>query len=99
MVTFAMLTRIAPGAVGSPADYERLGRQVEEAVRAGCPEAHWIGSYAVLGPYDYLDLFEATDVRMASRVAVIVRSFGHARTETWPVVPYEEFLASNRTPA
>jgi uncharacterized protein with GYD domain len=45
----------------------------------------------VLGPCDYLDLFEAPDNEVAAKVAVIVRSFGHATTETWPVTPWERF--------
>lgn len=96
MATYAMLTRIAPGSIDRPSDYERIGRQVEEAIRTQCPDVRWIGSYAVLGPCDYLDIFEAADAQMAGRVAVLVRSFGHASTETWPVLPYEEFIAANR---
>lgn len=33
--------------------------------------------------YDYLDIFEAPDKITASKVASIVRSFGHANVETW----------------
>jgi uncharacterized protein with GYD domain len=45
----------------------------------------------VLGPYDYLDIFEAPDNEAAAKVAVVVRSFGHATTETWPATPWERF--------
>jgi uncharacterized protein with GYD domain len=45
----------------------------------------------VLGAYDYVDLFEAPDNEAATTVAVIVRSFGHASTETWPATPWERF--------
>jgi len=44
-----------------------------------------------LGAYDYVDLFEAPDNEAATTVAVIVRSFGHASTETWPATPWERF--------
>jgi uncharacterized protein with GYD domain len=45
----------------------------------------------VLGPYDYLDIFEAPDEIAAGKVSAIVRSFGHASTETWSALPWERF--------
>lgn len=92
MPTYIMLTRIAPQALTDPAQYEALGRQVEQKLQQRCPQVRWISSYAVLGPYDYLDVFEAPDEAAAAQVAVLVRSFGHATTETWGALPYERFL-------
>jgi uncharacterized protein with GYD domain len=37
-------------------------------------------------------VFEAPDEAAAARVAVIVRSVGHATAETWAAVPYGRFL-------
>lgn len=91
MVTYVMLTRLSPDAISDPGSIDRLGQQVIDKLNAECPEATWIASYAVLGPYDYLDLFEAPDNETAAKVAVIVRSFGHATTETWPATPWEQF--------
>lgn len=91
MPTFAMLTRLSPDAIPDPSAIDQLGQKVVDKLNAECPEATWIASYAVLGPCDYLDLFEAPDNETASKVAVIVRSFGHATTETWPVTPWERF--------
>jgi uncharacterized protein with GYD domain len=91
MATYAMLTRLSPDAIPDPNVIDQLGQQVVDRLNAECPEAKWIASYAVLGPYDYLDLFEAPDNETASKVAVIVRTFGHATTETWPVTPWERF--------
>jgi len=50
-----------------------------------------MGSYATLGPYDFLDVFEAPDQATATKVALIIRSFGHATTETWSATPWEDF--------
>jgi uncharacterized protein with GYD domain len=47
----------------------------------------------VVGHDDYLDVFEAPDNEVAAQVALVVRSFGHATTETWPAVPWERFKA------
>lgn len=91
MATYVMLTRLAPESVKTPADLRKLERAVSERVRAECPKVRWLASYAILGPADYLDLFEAPDEETAARVAMIVRSFGHAQTETWTAVPWERF--------
>ena len=51
----------------------------------------WLANYAILGPCDYLDLFEAPDESLAAKVVMLIRSFGHAQTETWTAVPWERF--------
>jgi uncharacterized protein with GYD domain len=91
MATYVLTTRLAPEAIRDPRGYEELGRKVVEAINAECPEVRWLASYAILGPYDYLDVFEAPDNDAAIKVGAIVRSFGHATTETWPATPWERF--------
>lgn len=91
MATYVMLTRLTPETVKSPGDLRRLERSVSEHVRKECPAVKWLASYAVLGPCDYLDLFEAPDETTAARVVMIVRSLGQAQTETWTAVPWERF--------
>ena len=91
MATYVMLTRLTPDAVKSPGDLKHLEKKVAERVRADCPQVKWIGNYAILGPYDYLDLFEAPDEETAAKVVMIIRSFGHAQTETWTALPWERF--------
>ena len=91
MATYVMLTRLTPDAVKSPGDLKRLEKMVAERIRTDCPQVKWIGNYAILGPYDYLDLFEAPDEETAAKVVMIVRSFGHAQTETWTALPWERF--------
>ena len=91
MPTYVVLTRLTPETVKSPADLQRLERAVSERVGKQCPKVKWLANYAILGPYDYLDLFEAPDEATAARVVMIIRSFGHARTETWTALPWEHF--------
>jgi len=91
MPTFVLLTRLAPEAVPSPHSYELLERRAMNAVRDECPQVEWLESYAVLGPYDYLDLFRAPDIETATRVATLIRVAGHAQTETWPAVEWPKF--------
>ncbi|MGE5143164.1 MAG: GYD domain-containing protein, partial [Acidobacteriota bacterium] len=54
-----MLTRVSPETLRSPQGVEVLERVAMTAVRAECPGVEWLESYAVLGPYDYLDIFTA----------------------------------------
>jgi uncharacterized protein with GYD domain len=93
MATYVMLTRLTPESVKSPADLKLLEKMVAERVRKDCPEVKWRANYAILGPYDYLDVFEAPNEEAAARVVMIVRSFGHAQTETWTALPWERFEA------
>ena len=91
MATYAMLTRLTPETVKVPSDLARLERSVSDRIRKECPQVKWLANYAILGPYDYLDLFEAPDETVAAKVVMIVRSFGHAQTETWTALPWDRF--------
>lgn len=64
-----------------------------DRIRTECPDVSWIGSYAVLGPTDYLDIFTAPSIESAAKVAAIVRTFGHATTEIWGAIPWTEFAS------
>jgi uncharacterized protein with GYD domain len=91
MSTYVMLTRLTPEAAKTPGELRRLERAVADHVRKDCPQVKWISSYATLGPYDYLDIFEAPDENIAAKVVMIVRSYGHGQTETWTAIPWERF--------
>jgi uncharacterized protein with GYD domain len=91
MSTFIMTTRLAPTAARSPATLGVLERKVMTAVHDACPEARWQASFALAGPYDYLDVFDAPDTETAVRVATLIRTLGHAQTELWPAFEWSEF--------
>jgi uncharacterized protein with GYD domain len=97
MPTFIMLTRLASGALRSPHTLESLEREVMDKVRAKCPDVEWVQSFAVLGPYDYLDIFRAPDIETASKVSTLIRTFGHAHTEVWGATEWERFKEIIRT--
>jgi uncharacterized protein with GYD domain len=86
-----MLTRLSAEAVKSPADVRRLETAVERRIRKECPGVKWKANLAILGPCDYLDIFEAPDEAVAAKVAMIVRSSGHAQTETWTALAWERY--------
>src|SRR3989304_4036579 len=89
MATFVVLTRLTPMAVKSPADLKKLERMVNDRIRKDCPQVKWVANYAILGPCDYLDIFDAPDEATAAKVVMIIRSLGHATTETWTALPWE----------
>ncbi len=91
MPTFVMLTRITPESVTSPRSLEELERQAMDRVRVACPQVEWVGSYAVIGPYDYVDIFRAPDLETAMKVSALIRTFGHAQTEIWGATEWQRF--------
>ncbi|HYL22734.1 MAG TPA: GYD domain-containing protein [Gemmatimonadales bacterium] len=97
MTTFIMLTRVSPEALRSPHAIEALERQAMNAVRSECPEVEWLHSWAVLGAYDYVDVFHAPDIETATKVAMLVRLAGHATTEVWPATEWPKFKMLVRT--
>jgi len=86
-----MLTKLPPEAVAKPQSLIDLNEQVAARIKKECPEVKWVANYAVLGACDYLDIFEAPDADAATKVALIVRSFGHATTETWIATQWDRF--------
>jgi uncharacterized protein with GYD domain len=91
MMTFVMLTRLAPGAMRSPRELESIERDVMQRVRAECLETEWLHSFAVLGPYDYVDIFQVPNIETATKISTLVRTYGHATTELWPAVGWARF--------
>ncbi len=91
MQTVIMLTRLSHSALQSPSSLENLEREVMERIEAECPNVKWLSSYAVLGRCDYLDIFQAPDNDTATKVATVVRTFGHAETEVWGATEWQKF--------
>ncbi len=85
------MTRLSSEAPTKPVSILELEKAVHERTSEQCPQARWVSSYAIMGGCDYLDIFEAPDEVVASKVALAVRSFGHATTETWLATPWSRF--------
>ncbi|TDF67232.1 GYD domain-containing protein [Cupriavidus sp. L7L] len=91
MAIFIMETRVSVESLRQPRSFEALERGVAGYLEKACPEVKWLGSYATLGPYDYLDIFEANDNETAMRVSVLVRAYGHGEATIRPAVDWGRF--------
>lgn len=93
MATFIMTTRLSHAALTDPGSIQDLSVLIADKVKRACPTVIWWSNYVVLGPADYLDIFTAPDIETATKVATIIRSFGHATTEIWPAIEWDGFKA------
>jgi uncharacterized protein with GYD domain len=96
MGTYIVLTRVSPEAVKTPGRREELCHEVEAHIKERQLPIRWIANYAVTGRFDYLDIFEAPDDAAAMNLSAILRSYGHATTETWSAIPWEQFVKAIR---
>jgi len=51
-----------------------------------------IGAYGVLGPYDMMYIYEAPDEKVTAGTCMAIVSKWGGETETWTVIPMEEFI-------
>ncbi len=71
---------------------KQQGEEFLKLVRDKVPNIKWIAHYAILGPYDFLDIFEVKDELEAAKVSLLSRSAGATFAESWTAIPYIEFL-------
>ena len=90
MPTYILVTKLQ-----NPDLVEKRKEQGEKwlkMVREKVPDIKFIAHYAILGPYDFLDIFEAKNEQEATKVSLLSRSFGANLAESWTAIPYTEFL-------
>jgi len=92
MQTFVLMTKLAPEMSKKVKDQEKLGREWLEQVKEKCPEVNFLVHYALLGPYDFLDIYEAPDEETAAKVSLISLQTGAFLAESWVAIPYKRFV-------
>ncbi|UCF77819.1 MAG: GYD domain-containing protein [Candidatus Eiseniibacteriota bacterium] len=94
MATYVILSRISPGAFSDPKEFGKIAATVSEKIKSECPGVVWKDSYSTLGRFDVVDIVESNDPKQVQKAAMIIRSYGHSRTETLPATPWKQFLAN-----
>lgn len=92
MPVFILLTKLAPESSSSAEARRAMGKEWLQKVKAACPGVKFLAHYAILGPYDFMDIYEAPDVETAHKVSLISRAGGAVSAESWQALPYEQFL-------
>jgi uncharacterized protein with GYD domain len=95
MKTFVMVTKMSP----RNAHLIELGAKLQnrahnsrawlEQIQQKCPNVHFKAHYAILGYWDFMDIYEAPDEETAAKVSIISRAFGAHEVENWCAIPSE----------
>jgi len=93
MALFVLMTRLTPEISGDLARREAIGKQWKERVDRECPGVKWIRHLALLGPYDFMDIYEADSVETAAKVSMITRANGALTAESWPAMEWADFIS------
>jgi uncharacterized protein with GYD domain len=92
MATYMLATKLSPELTKDVKKRAEIGRTWLEKVKKNCPEVKFIAHYALLGPYDFIDIYEAPDEKSAAKVSMISLSGGAIAAESWTAIPYMEFI-------
>ena len=92
MQLYILMTRLTVDCLADPRGRKAAGREWLKQVERACPEVKFIAHYALLGQYDFMDIYEAPNNEVAHKVSLISRSTGAVTAESWPAVPYQRFL-------
>ncbi|MBA7469364.1 Glutamine synthetase and cystathionine beta-lyase binding protein [subsurface metagenome] len=94
MPTYVMLTKLTVW--GRKTIKERPERIKEVNKEVEAMGARIIGQYALLGPYDFVNILDAPDDATISRVAIELGSRGTLETMTLSAITLNEFISNLR---
>ena len=92
MPKFVLMTKHSYKSLHDATGRKKMGKEWLQKVKETCPEVKWIAHYAILGPYDFMDIYEAPDVETAHKISLISRSEGALEAESWQAMDYTNFL-------
>ncbi|MEE9460649.1 MAG: GYD domain-containing protein, partial [Bacteroidales bacterium] len=73
-------------------DRAEIGRSWLDQVKDKCPEVRFTAHYALLGEFDFLDIYEAPDEQSAAKVSIISQANGAFQAQSLPAIPYKKYL-------
>ena len=92
MRTFVLMTKLSPEVTRQIKDRAKIGRAWLEQVKKKCPEVKFVAHYALLGGFDFLDIYEAPDEEVAAKVSMISLANGAFDAQSWTAIPYKRFV-------
>lgn len=92
MPTYIMLTKLTDE--GRKTIKENPGRIKEVNKEVEGMGVHGLTQYALLGPYDFLTIFEADSNEDVAKVAMEVGSRGTIETMTLPAMQLDQFITT-----
>jgi uncharacterized protein with GYD domain len=91
MATFILLSKISLEGAKHVRSLAQMDQDFQDRLEERFPEVQRIASYALLGAYDFLHIFEAPDAKVAAKVALLANTFGVSSTQTLTAIPFDEF--------
>lgn len=91
MTTFVLLSKVAAESVKRVKNLPAMDKAFDRKLKEQCPEVKRVASYALLGSYDFMHIFEAPDAVNAAKVALLANEFGAGSTQTLTAIPFGEF--------
>ena len=92
MQTYVLLTKLSPDVTRHMKDRAQIGRSWMDQVKEKCPEVKFVAHYALLGQYDFLDIYEAPDEEVAAKVSMISQVNGALQAQSLIAIPYKRFV-------
>jgi uncharacterized protein with GYD domain len=92
MQTYMLFTKLSTDLSYELKNRERQGRAWMEQVKDKCPEVKFLAHYAILGEYDFIDIYEAPDPETAAKVSIISQAHGAMHSKSLLAIPYKRFL-------
>jgi uncharacterized protein with GYD domain len=92
MATYVLLSKLTDGGAETVTSKpERIREVNQELSKLGVKVRE---QYALLGPYDFINIVDAPDNTTVARVSALLGARGSVQITTLPAVPLEEFVAA-----
>lgn len=92
MKTFILLTKLSPKLLRKIDKRKELGISWMKQVKHKCPEVKFLSHYALLGSWDFIDIYEAPDDETAAKVSMISLANGAVEAQSLTAMPYKKLL-------
>jgi uncharacterized protein with GYD domain len=92
MKTYILMTKLSPEVSNKMKERAKIGRYWLDQVKEKCPDVRFTAHYALLGSYDFMDIYEAPDDEVAAKVSLISMENGAFEAQSMSAIPYKRFL-------